>query len=97
MHRYRRAQGVLVESLGPVWAAFSPASGETLILNDESVAMLEILDAGPATGQAVGAALADDSGLTEAEVVPLIGAAWQRLIEAGLVLSERTGDDNARL
>lgn len=96
MRRFQRAPGVLVEPLGEVWAAFSPASGETLILNNESVAMLEILDTGPATGVAVAGALADDIGLPESEVLPLVEAAWQRLVEAGLVLSESAGDDNGR-
>lgn len=40
--KFSRVDGVLVEPLGPVWVAFSPASGETTLLNDESAAILEV-------------------------------------------------------
>jgi hypothetical protein len=42
MH-YTRAPGVRIEPVGGAWAAFSPLSGETLLLNDEAAAILEVL------------------------------------------------------
>lgn len=82
---FARLDGALVESLGEVWVAFSPASGETILLNDESAAVLEVLEAGPATADAVCAALAADSGLPLESLRPLVNDSWPRLIEAGLV------------
>ena len=34
---------MLVEPLGPSWVCYSPASGQTHLLNDESAAVLEML------------------------------------------------------
>lgn len=83
--RYERREGVLVEAIGPVWAAFSPATGETTLLNDESAAVLEVLENGAASSEAICAELADDCGLGVASLAHVIEACWPRLIEAGLV------------
>lgn len=85
---YRRAPGVLVEPIGRVWAAFSPLSGETILLNDESAAILEIVDGGPASTADMAAVLAQDSGLPESELTPIVAEAWVRLVEGGLVIME---------
>jgi hypothetical protein len=97
MTTYRRAPGVLVEPLGPVWAAFSAFSGETLVLNDESAAILEVLEAGSATSCQVTLTLATDSGVAESEIAPLVQTAWQALVDGGLVLPESAVSENVRL
>ncbi len=74
-----------VESVGNVWVAFSPASGETMFLNDESAAVVEILSQGPARPETVEATLAGDSGAAQAEVAAVLRESWPRLVEAGLV------------
>jgi PqqD family protein of HPr-rel-A system len=76
---------VLVEAVGELWVAFSPATGETALLNDESASILEVLEAGPAETAEVCAALALDSGLETSALAEIVDAAWPRLIEAGLV------------
>ena len=85
MRRFGRVDGVLVEPVGHLWAAFSPATGETGLLNDESAAILELLESEPMGTEAICAILASDSGLTVASLVELVDASWPRLIEAGLV------------
>lgn len=60
MPRYRVRCGVEVAAIGDVWAAFSPASGETQLLNDEAAAILEVLDESPRTPQEVAEAMAKD-------------------------------------
>jgi hypothetical protein len=79
MERYGRADGVLIEPLGHLWAAFSPLSGETTLLNDESAAILEMLESGDSDTSGICAALAEDSGLDA------VTGGWPRLLEAGLV------------
>jgi PqqD family protein of HPr-rel-A system len=85
MKCYVRADGILVEPLGHLWAAFSPLSGETSLINDESAAVLEVLSAGPATADSVCSFLAADSGIPAEDLSALVEAGWLRLIEAGLV------------
>lgn len=85
MARFARVGGALVEPVGHLWAAFSPLTGETALLNDESAAILEILEAGPADAGSVCAQLGADSGLSADELMPVVAASWPSLIEAGLV------------
>ena len=85
MGRYARIEGVLIEPIGHLWAAFSPASGETILLNDESASILEILESETADTDAISATLAADSGLDAQDLAGIVEASWARLIEAGLV------------
>jgi PqqD family protein of HPr-rel-A system len=85
MERYGRADGVLVEPIGHLWAAFSPLSGETTLLNDESAAILEVLESGECTTSDVCAALAQDSGVEARHFADAVADGWARLLEAGLV------------
>jgi PqqD family protein of HPr-rel-A system len=88
---YGRAEGVLVAPMGHLWAAFSPNSGETMLLNDEGAAILELLEAGPLNSDAVCEALAADSGLPVDTLTDPVRASWPRLMEAGLVREWRDG------
>lgn len=85
MTRFRRINGTLVEPLGHLWAAFSPLSGETSLLNDESAAILEVLESGPGSTEQVCDELSRDSGVHFSDLAPLVGGSWQSLIDAGLV------------
>jgi PqqD family protein of HPr-rel-A system len=81
-----RAPGVLFEPLGDGWGAYSSLSGETHLLNDESVAIVEALDlVQPLSASAVCELLARDCHLFSTEVEQVMGAAWEQLIEAGLI------------
>ena len=82
--------GTVVKPLGEVWAAFSALSGETLLLNDEGAAILEVLGSQTMGEAQVCAALAADSGTTEANVAAALGETWVRLIEAGLIREQAT-------
>jgi PqqD family protein of HPr-rel-A system len=93
---YLRAEGVLVAPMGHLWAAFSPTSGETMLLNDEGAAILELLEAGSLDSDAVCTALAADSGLPADTLTDLVRASWPRLMEAGLVRELRDGHVNPR-
>lgn len=85
MQRFARIEGVLVEPVGHLWAAFSPATGETTLLNDECASILEVLEAAPADTQSICTTLAADSGLASSELHALVQGSWQQLIDAGLV------------
>jgi PqqD family protein of HPr-rel-A system len=96
MASYARADGMLIEPVGHLWAAFSPASGETALLNDESAAVLELLEGGPSGTEAMAALLADDSGVDAAALGEVVESAWPRLVEAGLVRQLDPGHAAAR-
>ena len=83
--RYGVVDGVLLESVGPLWAAFSPVSGETTLLNDESAAILEVVRGGPADTWSVCCDLASDAGLSAEALVPAVSAHWAQLLDAGLL------------
>lgn len=82
---YRRRAGVVVEPVGDVWAAFSPVSGETCLLNNECAAVLEVLADGVASTAQVAAQLAQDTGDDSSALLVLIDNAWAVLIDGGLV------------
>lgn len=82
---YGRRDGIVVEPVGDIWAAFSPASGETILLNNESAAILEVLADGPATTQLVAEQLARDIGEQAGALHDLVDGCWTTLIENGLV------------
>lgn len=76
-----------IEAVGASWAAFSPLSGETLILNDEAAAILEVLQAGAADERAIATQLsADTAELSPADLQGLVRGAVMSLEAAGLVL-----------
>jgi PqqD family protein of HPr-rel-A system len=93
---YARREGVLVEAMGHLWVAFSPATGETTLLNDESASILEILEEGAASAHSICADLAEDSGLGLETVTNVVEPCWPRLIEAGLVRAQRADHANSR-
>ena len=82
--------GTLVEPVGQLWAAFSPLSGETTMLNDETAAILEVLADGPLTAADLCTCLAVDTGQPVGELAPVVDACWPRLIDAGLIRMQAT-------
>lgn len=88
---YGRRDGVAVEPVGDIWAAYSPASGETILLNNESAAVLEVLAAGPATTRQVAEQLAQDTGDDAGALHDLVASCWPTLIENGLVQKPSDG------
>ena len=92
--RFAFVDGVELALVGEVWAAFSPTSGQTTLLNDESAALLECLRDGPADLAVVSAALAIDCDLPAEQVAAVIETHWPRLTDAGLL---RCHADNGML
>lgn len=83
---YVLVPGVLVESLGDHWAAFSPSSGESHLINDTSAAILEMLSCEtPLTQAQACAELAADAGELPADAEGLVHEALQTFVTAGLV------------
>jgi PqqD family protein of HPr-rel-A system len=80
-----RQAGTLLEPVGDVWAAFSPASGETLLLNDEAAAILEVLAEGPCTFDGICRSLAEASATPVDEVAAALDASLAQLRGAGLI------------
>lgn len=85
--RFSHVDGVLVEPLGEYWMAFSPLTGETTLLNDETAAILEVLGDLPADAESICSALSEDSGMPVDELISITEQHWQVLIEAGLIRS----------
>jgi PqqD family protein of HPr-rel-A system len=84
--------GLRVEAIGDVWAAFSPTSGETLLLNDSSAAILEILASGPMEPDAVARVLAADAAVDDTDARQLLRDHWPKLVDAGLVREVAAAD-----
>lgn len=91
MARYARVEGTLVEPVGDVWAAFSPSTGETVLVNHETASILELLGAGADNTAEICAVLAADCGLDADSLAEVVEACWPRLLEAGLVCERPSG------
>lgn len=77
---------MLIEDLGDSWAAFSPASGGSHLLNDSSAAIIEVLSSARTMSEAaICAALALETDQTPADIEPAVRAHWDELIRAGLI------------
>jgi PqqD family protein of HPr-rel-A system len=84
--RYARVAGARLEDLGHEWAAFSPLSGATHLLNDSSAAMLQLLaERSDASTEELAVVIAAETGDALAAVAPVLAAHWDTLVEAGLV------------
>lgn len=82
---YSLVAGVSVQAIGNVWAAFSRTSGESLLLNDEGAAILEVLAHASASADEVIDVLAADSGVDRNEIAATLADCWSQLVQAGLV------------
>ena len=83
---YAIVPDILMEPLGDHWAVFSPASGESHLVNDSSAALLEIFKSNPAiSAEQACSVLAADVGLPVADVEPLVSEALRTFVTAGLV------------
>lgn len=78
-------QGLLLTPLDEVWVAYSPLSGETMVINNETASILEVLRERCGDLASVCEALAREVDLDPVDVAGTIGAAWKQLIEAGLI------------
>jgi PqqD family protein of HPr-rel-A system len=81
----RTPVGVRLADLGELWSAFSPLSGQTVLLNTEAVAILELLRESPGNLAQVCQTLAMDTGLAADEMQQRCSGVWQELLDAGLL------------
>ena len=91
---YRLAEGVQIAPLDNVWVAFSAVAGDTLMLNTEAAAILELLADGPADAAQVALAMADETGSDVAEVSIALLHVWEQLLAAGLVEASAAPEHN---
>lgn len=93
MPGFLRAPGVLIEPLGEGWAVYSALSGETHLVNGESVEVLNHLDTvSPRSAAQVCELLAAEYGADAADLQATLQASWQPLVEAGLVRRADSSD-----
>lgn len=87
MSAYRAVAGARLEPAEPLWVAYSPASGQTHVLNDECAAMLEWLlnHDQPADSERLAVEFAADTGVPTDRLAETIELAWVPLKLAGLV------------
>lgn len=81
----RTPAGVRLTDLGEFWSVFSPLSGQTVLLNTEAVAILEVLREQPGDLPQVCQTLAMDTGLGARELEDRCRGVWQQLLDAGLL------------
>lgn len=92
--RWLRAPGLRLEPLDEGWAAFSPASGETHLINDSGAALLQALsDASPMALEEALHTLAEEAGQPLAEVGGLFVQTLPTFAAAGLVMPAAPGTD----
>jgi PqqD family protein of HPr-rel-A system len=83
--RYGAVSGVRIEPLGDVWAVFSPLSGQTHLINDGSLAVLDLLNAcGVVTAAALADRLAESTGDARETVAAWTASALDSFVPAGL-------------
>lgn len=82
---YRARPGVLAELVGDVWAVYSPASGETRLLNDEAAAYLELLAEQPRQAADAADTLAAEIEVDPAEVRAHVADTFHQLEQSGLI------------
>jgi hypothetical protein len=93
MPRFELVPGLRVESVGEAWVTWSPASGETHVLNDEAAAIVEVLaecgvmDAGTLVSKLVAEGVAAAAGRESLRFV--VEMTWPYLISAGVVRPAR--------
>ena len=83
--RLDRVPGLRTEAVGTMWAVFSPLSGRTSLLSDLPAAVLELLESGPLSEEALFEHLSSDSGTAIEMSQSLVTPAIKDLADAGLV------------
>ena len=86
MRKFARIPGVLIESIGDSWVAYSPASGATHLLNDSSVFILDAVEsAGAASSAELVSTIALEVDRPRTEIETMLQDHWDELIRAGLI------------
>jgi PqqD family protein of HPr-rel-A system len=88
----RTPQGVRLKDFGETWSVFSPLSGQTLLLNTEAAALLEVLSEQPGDLARVCQTLAMHTGQDARTLADRCREVWPQLLDAGLI---EPADDSA--
>lgn len=84
--RFVCSAGLRIEPLGDSWAVYCAQSGESLQLNTEAAAVLEVLAEGPQRADEVHRTLARDSETPLETVAERMRDVWPELLANGLVI-----------
>lgn len=82
---YARATGLKMESLGDSWAVYSARSGDTVQLNNEAAAVLEMIGESGLDGSAVTALISKEACVDAAQVAEQLVELWPQLVALGFV------------
>ena len=86
MRFFLRAPGVLTAPLGDAWVVYSGLSGESHLVNDESLAVVDALDElQPRSTPDVSATLAAECGMPSTVIDATLAPSWGSLLESGLI------------
>jgi hypothetical protein len=88
MGALRVVAGAQVEPLGDLWAAYSPLSNRTLLLNHEAAALVETLAENPCSLADAITDFGARTGAPAGEVAAWLRDAGAALMAAGLVINE---------
>ena len=75
-----------VEPLGEAWVAYCARSGETLMLSNDSAAIIEVLRESAASADDVCRTLAAESGVNIDELQLRLSDAWAHLLDTGVIV-----------
>lgn len=84
--RLAAARELILEPVGSDWALFDEATGETHLLNDESVLILELLRERALDDTDVAAAVAAELGVGAESIAASVRQACDALMAAGLLV-----------
>lgn len=82
---YARATGLKMESLGDSWAVYSARSGDTVQLNNEAAAVVEMLGEAALDEKAIAALVAEEAGVDAQQVADQLRDLWPQLVALGFV------------
>jgi PqqD family protein of HPr-rel-A system len=91
---YRLVSGLRLECLDKQWVAFSPESGETLLMNTEAASVLDVLSAGAMSDSAVCDVLSAETDVPRDEVADSLRSIWPQMLSAGFVKVSAAPADN---
>jgi PqqD family protein of HPr-rel-A system len=82
---YARATGLKLASLGDTWVVFNDRSGETVQLNNEAAAVLEVLGESGLDELVVSALISKEAGVNATQVADQLVELWPQLVALGFV------------
>lgn len=85
MTTYARAAGLKLASLGDSWVVYCDRSGDTVQLNNEAAAVLEVIGESGLDEAAITALISKEAGVDAAQVADQLVELWPQLVALGFV------------